>query len=92
MSAVRDNVSIEDLDGVNRRVDDLERRFAEAFPGGDHIGHCRYHTLMIEDLAERKKLRQAVMEKTVAGLVWALMLGVGIACWKYLMSLIGRGQ
>lgn len=87
----RDEATIEDLDAVNRRVDDLERRFVESFPGGDHVGHCRYHALMIEDLAERKKLRQAVMEKTVAGLVWAIMLGLGLACWKYILTLFGRG-
>jgi len=70
---------------------DMERRFAEAFPGGDHVGHCRYHDLMIEDIAAKKRLRQAVMEKTVAGLVWALIVGLALAGWHYLKSLIKGG-
>lgn len=68
--------------------DDLEKRFAEAFPGGDHIGHCRYHALMIEGIEWRKRLWRAVMDKTVAGLVWGAMLAVGYACWRYFLSLV----
>lgn len=78
-----DTATIEDVDAVNRRVDALEQRFAEAFPGGDHVGHCRYHTLMIEDINSRKRLRQAVMEKTISGLVWSAVVGAGVAIWNY---------
>lgn len=91
MSGAHDGATIEDLDAVNRRVDDLERRFAEAFPGGDHVGHCRYHRLMIDDIAERKKLRQAVTEKTVAGLIWAILVGLAIACWQYIAKKVREG-
>lgn len=83
-----------DLPDVEERVgslerwqSDIERRFAEAFPGGDHIGHCRYHTLMIEEIEAKKKLRQAVMEKTIAGLVWGALVGLGILVWQYLKSM-----
>lgn len=83
-----------DLPDVEERVgslerwqSDIERRFAEAFPGGDHIGHCRYHTLMIEEIEAKKKLRQAVMEKTIAGLVWGALVGLGIVVWQYLKSM-----
>jgi hypothetical protein len=78
----------ERLDTLERWKDDMERRFAEAFPGGDHVGHCRYHTLMIEEIEGRKRLRQAVMEKTVAGLVWSAMLGIGIAAWQYIKTML----
>lgn len=84
-----------DLPDVEERVgslehwqSDIERRFAEAFPGGDHIGHCRYHTLMIEEIEAKKKLRQAVMEKTIAGLVWGALVGLGIVVWQYLKSIV----
>jgi len=70
---------------------DMERRFAEAFPGGDHVGHCRYHDLMIEDIAAKKRLRQAVMEKTIAGLVWALIVGAAIAGWHYFVDIVRKG-
>lgn len=65
---------------------DLEQRFAEAFPGGDHRGHCRYHTIMIEQLEERRRLRRAVLEKSISGLVWAGMVFVGLAAWAYIKS------
>jgi len=75
---------VEDLE---RRQVDMERRFAEAFPGGDHIGHCRYHDLMIEDIAAKTRLRQAVMEKTIGGLVWGMIVGLGVALWQYVKSM-----
>lgn len=76
------------IDELERWRADLERRFAEAFPGGDHVGHCRYHQLMIEDIDAKKKLRQAVMEKSVAGLVWAGIVGLSLAVWQYIKESI----
>jgi len=76
----------ERLGNLERWRSDMEKRFAEAFPAGDHIGHCRYHALMIEDIDARKKLRRAVLEKSIAGLVWAAMVALGIAVWQYIKS------
>lgn len=70
--------------------EDMERRFAEAFPGGDHVGHCRYHSIMIESIEERRRLRRAVMEKTIAGLVWGVLVFLGLAAWHYVKSQIGK--
>jgi hypothetical protein len=78
----------ERLESLERWKDDMERRFAEAFPGGDHIGHCRYHALMIEDIEEKRRLRRAVMEKTIAALVWSAIFGLGIAVWQYLKTML----
>ncbi len=85
MSAVDRDLTMTDerLDSLERWRDDMEKRFADAFPGGDHVGHCRYHTLMIEHIEERRKLRMAVQEKTIAGLVWAGIVGLGLAVWAY---------
>jgi hypothetical protein len=80
----------ERLDSLEAWQKDLERRFAEAFPGGDHVGHCRYHQLMIEDIDAKKRLREAIVQKTIAGLVWGAMIGLGIAVWQYIKSLLGR--
>lgn len=78
----RDQVLTDErLDSLERWRDDMEQRFAEAFPGGDHVGHCRYHTLMIEDIEERRRLRQAVIEKTVSGLIWGALVAVGATLW-----------
>lgn len=78
----------ERLDSLERWREDMEKRFADAFPGGDHVGHCRYHRLMIEDIEARRKLRQAVMEKSVAGLVWAGLVFLGLAAWTYFKNLV----
>jgi hypothetical protein len=81
-------MSDERIDQLERWREDLERRFAEAFPGGDHVGHCRYHQLMIEGIDAKKRLREAIIQKTIAGLVWGAMIGLGLAVWQYLKSLL----
>lgn len=90
--AERDAAMIDErFESLERWRDDIERRFAEAFPGGDHIGHCRYHSLMIERNEELRRLRAAILEKTVAGLVWAVLVGVAIAGWNYVSESIRKG-
>jgi hypothetical protein len=81
-------MSDERIDQLESRQADLERHFAEAFPGGDHVGHCRYHQLMIEGIDAKKRLREAIIQKTIAGLVWGAMIGLGLAVWQYLKSLL----
>lgn len=78
----------ERLDSLERWREDVDRRFAEAFPGGDHVGHCRYHALMIEQLEERRRLRRAIVEKTISGLVWSFIVGAAIAVWYGFLALI----
>lgn len=73
----------ERLESAERRLDDLERKFLEAFPNGDFTGHCRYHEIQIEILLAKRKLIAAVQEKTISGLVWAFMVGLGIAVWQW---------
>lgn len=79
------------LDSLERWREDVEKRFADAFPGGDHVGHCRYHQLMIDDIDARKRLRQAVIEKSIAGLVWGGLVFLGLAAWTYIKSQIKGG-
>lgn len=77
---------MDDLDGLNRRVDDLERQFREAFPEGDYSGHRRYHEIQIELLLARRKLIADIEAKTIGGLVWSIMLGIGLAVWHWIIS------
>lgn len=79
-------ITDERLDSLERWKDEMEKRFADAFPGGDHVGHCRYHTLMIEDIDARKRLRQAILEKTISGLVWSGIVGLGAAVWFWFVA------
>jgi hypothetical protein len=53
------------------------------FPGGDAEGHRRAHETMIEELEEKRKLRRAVQEKTISGLVWMFVVACGTALWNY---------
>lgn len=78
----------ERLDSLERRMDDVERWQREAVPNGDAVGHCRYHQLMIDDIEAKKRLRAAVMEKTIAGLVWSFIAAIGWMCWQQLIAIV----
>jgi hypothetical protein len=89
---VAEQVPAEDrLEALERWRADMDQRFAEAFPGGDHVGHCRYHDLMIDEIEERRKLRRAVQEKTISGLVWAGIVGLALASWHYFVDSVKKG-
>ena len=79
-------------DALTRQQADLAQRFAEAFPGGDHVGHCRYHTLMIEEIEERKRLRMALTEKVAGATLLALIFFVLTAIGYYVLFVINRGH
>lgn len=71
------------MDSAEFRLDEIERQFKEAFPSGDYAGHKRYHEIQIEILLARRRLIAAVTEKSVSGLVWGLMVAIGLAVWGY---------
>lgn len=75
-------------EAMDRRVTELERKFKEAFPNGDWVGHCRYHEIQIEMLLARKHLTSAIQEKTLSGLAWSAMIFLGLAVLNYLKTLI----
>jgi len=54
-----------------------------AFPGGDIDGHRRAHETMIELLEERRKLRVAIQEKTISGLIWAAIVAGATAVYQH---------
>lgn len=85
-----DSATMDDLDGLNRRVDELERQFKEAFPHGDYAGHCRYHEIQIEILLARRKLIAAVTEKTIGGIVFAIVVAVALALWQWVKDEVKR--
>lgn len=53
-----------------------------AFPGRDTEGHRRYHEVQIEMLHEKRRLRQAIQEKTISGLVWCAIVFLGFCMIK----------
>lgn len=76
------------LENLERFQQQIEERFKAAFPNGDHVGHQRYHQLMIDDIEARKRLRMAVLEKTISALLWSGLAVIGLALWNYVATLI----
>ncbi len=69
-----------DLHDIKKNVNDLA---ATAFPGGDIEGHRRYHQVMIERNLEIRRLRVAIQEKTISGLIWAFIVFLGLCVFSY---------
>lgn len=76
---------------IQENHSELDAKFKKAFPAGDHEGHCRYHQTMMEILEEKRRLRIAVQEKTISGLIWAAITGIGLAVWHQILSLMKVG-
>lgn len=71
---------------IDKRQDLVEREvvaFRKAFPDGDIEGHRHYHDTMIEILNERRRLRIAIQEKTISGLIWSGVIILVSALWHY---------
>lgn len=86
------NMIVDRLDAMERRHAVNEAaiaNFQNAFPKGDADGHRRYHETVVEMLEEKRKLRMAIQEKTVSGLVWAGIVAVGTAIWHELTRSFG---
>lgn len=60
-----------------------------AFPDGDPRGHREYHDALIAAAAQRVRLRQAIIEKTLIGLIWAGVIWIGIALWQGFRHALG---
>lgn len=55
-----------------------------AFPDGDTSGHRRYHELVIKREERKERLHQAIIEKSVASLAWALLVTLAYSVWGYI--------
>jgi hypothetical protein len=67
---------------IEKRVESIEG----AFPNNDYAGHCRGHLAMMEDIESRKRLTQTIREKTIGGLIWAGLVGLGMLLWAGIKS------
>jgi hypothetical protein len=56
-----------------RKIDQL----LKAFPDADVEGHRRYHEEVMQGLAERKRIRQALLVHVLKSSTWAVLLGLG---------------
>jgi hypothetical protein len=55
-----------------------------AFPAGDAEAHRRYHDALIRKTEETRRLRVAITEKTISGLLWTGIVSLGIGIWQYI--------
>lgn len=72
-----------------RKLEEQVAAINSGFPAGDPESHRRYHETIIEDLAERRRLRQAIQEKTISGLIWAALVGLGATVWYGILARLG---
>lgn len=73
-------------------IQDEVSKMRSAFPDGDPAGHCAYHLIIIEREKQRIKLRQAIIEKTLSGLIWMAIVFLGASVWKYFVSAVTGGK
>lgn len=75
------------IEGMARDIHSIKKSVADlstaAFPGGDVEGHRRYHALIIERNQEIRRLRIAIQEKTISGLIWAFLVFLGLCVFSY---------
>lgn len=77
---------LEAVEKQQESISTILEKIMGAFPEGDVDGHCRYHQLMIERTEEVRRLRAAIQEKTISGLLWSFMVFVGVTIWHYLKA------
>lgn len=85
----RINVAEDTIEVLKDDVKDIKgdvEKMCKAFPEGDVEGHRRYHQLIQERTDEVRRLRQAIIEKTVSGLIWASVIAAALFFWKGFLS------
>lgn len=77
------------------RLNNMEKKYAfqieelrKAFPAGDLDAHRRFHESMMVLTEEKRRLRVAIQEKTISGIIWAALVGTGIAIWNQVHTLL----
>lgn len=77
-------ILLDKLDTANRILSKLEK----GFPDGDIEGHRRFHQTQIQIVEEKRKLRQAIKEKTLSSLIWMLIVGLGVLLYNELTNFV----
>lgn len=62
------------------------KRLDDAFPGKDARAHREAHEAWMGREARRAKLSQAIIEKSLIGLFWMVLLGLGTAVWQWVKA------
>lgn len=83
--------AMENVHADLREVKNQLAKLARAFPADDIDGHRVYHEAIIERNRELRRLRVAIQEKTISGLVWIAIVWLGTRAWGALAPRIGLG-
>jgi len=80
------------ISGMGNEIQNhLEAHINKAFAGGDADGHRRAHEAMINLIEEKRRLRVAIQEKTISGLVWAAIVFLGLSAFEHIRKVITGG-
>lgn len=85
-------LALREMARISEQIEDLKDEINKGYPGEDKEGHRRYHEQVIEREAQKVRLRNAIIEKTLTGLVWMMLCSVGIAIWQYFVNSITNGR
>jgi hypothetical protein len=72
----------------NTRKTDL---ILKGFPQGDPDGHRRYHEEVMQQMAERRKLRQELLTHLLKASSWPALVGVCYVLWRYFKTQLLNG-
>lgn len=81
-------IVLKELTAIREEIAEQKDALMKAFPADDVDGHRRYHELLIEHEQQRIHLRQAIIEKTLSGLIWMGLVFVGTSVWKYVITMV----
>lgn len=59
------------------------------FVGGNAEGHRRWHELQIRKFEELRRLRIAIQEKTISGLIWSAIVGIALLSYDGVKAKLG---
>ena len=83
------------LEQQSVQLDKLEAAYNKllvAFPEGDAEGHRRYHEIVVESEKTKLAFKRSVIEKSLAALVWTLLVFLGTSVWAYVQTLMYHGK
>jgi len=73
---------------VSAKLDELSLQLHSIVPNSDFVGHRIYHECVIAAARRKEALQNAIIEKTLTGLLWLALSAAGIAIWQYLKTQI----
>lgn len=71
---------------IDARFDEVTALIRSGFPDGDLDTHRKVHEGYMQEARDRAALWKSVREKTVTGVVWAMIGFIALACWEYMKA------